>query len=209
LAGYIVARPEILFMFKRKDRFLAFDAFRIVDGRVVATINRDSWDEPACRRLGIDWDSCLIMEGMTLVTSDGEKVGAIDSVEYDERSGKVSGLQVTDGAAARALIGVSKIPAKLIVGYQDGKMVAKRAASEIKTEGGLAAKAGEQTAIATHAIKEKTKGAREAASNASKKAGKAAGKALDTGSLALGKQLGRTKGMFKAFKDEYKKGRGK
>ncbi|MDR2587262.1 MAG: PRC-barrel domain-containing protein [Coriobacteriales bacterium] len=209
MAGYIVARPEILFMFKRKDRFLAFDAFRIVDGRVVATIDRDSWDAPACKRLEVDWDRCLIMEGMTLVTSDNEKVGTIDSVEYDERSGKVIALQVTDGAAARALIGVSKIPAKLIVGYQDGKVVARRAASEIKTEGGLAAKAGEQAAIATHTIKEKTKGARKTANDVSKKAGKAASKALDSGSLALGKQLGRTKGMFKAFKDEYKKGRGK
>jgi hypothetical protein len=46
-------------------------------------------------------------------------------------------------------------------------------------------------------------------SNVSKKAGKVADNALDIGSKALGKQLGRTKGMFKGFRDEYKKGRGK
>jgi sporulation protein YlmC with PRC-barrel domain len=196
-------------MFKRKDRFLAFDAFRVIDGRVVATIDHDSWDAPACKRLGIDWDTCLILEGMPLVTSDGAKVGTIDAVEYNERSGKATAFQVSDGAAAKALVGVSKIPLDLIIGYKNGKMVAKRAASEAKSEGGLAAKAGEQTAVAAHVIKQKTESVRKTASGASKKAGKAAGKAIDTGSKALGKQLGRTKGMFKGFKDEYNKARGK
>jgi uncharacterized protein YrrD len=209
LAGYIIARPDILFMFKRKDRFLAYDAFRVIDGRVVATIDRDSWDEPACKRLGIDWDTCLILEGMTLVTSDGTKVGTIDAVEYNERSGKATTFQVTDGAAAKALLGVSKIPVDLILGYKNGKMVAKRAASQVKTDGGLAAKAGAQTAVAAHTVMKKTESARKAASAAGKTASKAAGKALNTGSKALGKQLGRTKGMFKGFADEYKKARGK
>jgi uncharacterized protein YrrD len=209
LVGYLVARPDILFMFKRRDRFLAWDAFKVVDGRVVATIDRDSWDESACKRLGIDWDTCLILEGMTLVTSDGAKVGVVDGVEYNERSGKAIALQVADGVAAKALVGVSKIPVELIIGYRDGKLVAKRAASDVKAEGGLAEKAGEQAAIATHVIKEKTESARKAASKAGKKAGKAADQALTVGSRALGKQLRRTKGMFTGFMDEYKKGRGK
>jgi sporulation protein YlmC with PRC-barrel domain len=209
LVGYLIARPDLLFMFKRKDRFLAWDAFRVLDGRVVATIDRDSWDEPACKRLGIDWDSCLILEGMMLVTSDGEKVGLIDAVDYDERSGKAIALRVGDGATARTLIGTSRIPMKLIVGYRDGRMVAERAAGDISAEGGLAAKAGEQTAVAAQVVKEKTAKARKVVRKASAKAGKAADQALDSGSRALGKQLGRTRGMFKAFRDEYKKGRGK
>jgi uncharacterized protein YrrD len=205
LAGYIVKRPDFIFMFKRKDRFLAYDAFKIIDGKVVGTTDKDSWDEPACKRLGIDWDTCLILEGMALVTRDGTKVGTIDGVEYDERSGDLTALEVTDGATAKALLGVTKIPRELIIGYKDGKVLAKCAASELQTEGGLAAKAGEQTAVITNAVMEKTESARQAAGTASKKAGKVAGKALDSGSKALGKQLGKTKGMFKAFKDEYKK----
>jgi sporulation protein YlmC with PRC-barrel domain len=196
-------------MIKRKDRFLAYDAFRVMDGRVVATVDRDSWDEPACRRLGINWDECLILEGMTLVTSDGTKVGTIDAIEYNERSGKTTAFEVADGAAAKALLGVTKIPLDLIIGYKNGQIIARRAASDIKMEGGLAAKAGEQTAVATHAIKQKTESVRKTASNASKKASKAAGKAINTGSRALGKQLGKTRGMFKGFSDEYKKARGK
>jgi len=205
MVGYIVGRPDFLFMFKRKDRFLSYDAYKVVDGRVVATIDRDSWDEPACKRLGLDWDTCLILEGMALVTKDGTKVGVIDSVEYDERTGKTNALQVGDGIAAKTILGVSSIPMELIVGYKNGQIVAKRAATEIQAEGGLASKAGEQAAVVSHVVKEKTKSASKTAKKMSKIAGKTASNALDSGSKALGKQLGRTRGMFKAFKDEYKK----
>ena len=205
LVGYIVGRPDLLFMFKRRDRFLAHDAFKVVDGRVVATIDRDSWDEPAWKRLGIDWDTCLIIEGMPLVTEDGEKVGTIASVEYDEKTGKIIAVQVGEGMAAKAIVGVSHIPLKLIVGYQDGQIIARSAASDIQAEGGLAAKAGEQAAVVTNVVKEKTASARKTAKVIGKNTGKMAGNALDSGSKALGTQLGKTRGMFKAFKDEYKK----
>jgi hypothetical protein len=142
---------------------------------------------------------------MALVTGDGTKVGTIDAVEYDERSGELMALEVTDGATAKALLGVTKIPRELIIGYKDGRVLAKRAASGIQTEGGLAAKAGEQTAVVANAVKVRTESAVKTAGDVTKKAGKMADKALDSGSKALGKQLGRTKGMFKAFKDEYDK----
>jgi sporulation protein YlmC with PRC-barrel domain len=205
LAGYLVGRPDLLFMFKRRDRFLAYDAFQVVDGRVIATIDHDSWDAPACKRLALDWESCLILEGMDIVTKNRTKLGTIDAVEYDERTGRCASLLVADGIAARALIGHATIPIDLVIGFEGGALVVKRAASEVKSEGGLAAKAGEQTAVAMHAVKTRTQTARNAASNAGKKASKAAGKAIDAGSVAVGKQLGKTKGMFKAFKDEYKK----
>ena len=56
--------------------------------------------------------------------------------------------------------------------------------------GGVAAKAGEGYAKAKVAGKE---------------AAEKAGEAVAEGSRAFGKQLGRTKGMFGAFMDEYKK----
>ena len=212
LVGYIVARPDFLFMIKRRDLFLAYDAFKIVDGKVLATIDRDSWDKSACKRLGIDWDECLILEGMDLVTKDGDKVGIIDSVEYNEHTGKAISIQVSSGIGTRAVLGVSSIPREMIIGYSKGQIIAKNAASIIQSEGGLAAKAGEQVAIVSNVVKEKTEPVRKTAKKIGKKvsrAGKVAGKtadyALDTGSKALGKQLGKTKGMFKAFKDEYKK----
>jgi hypothetical protein len=99
---------------------------------------------------------------------------------------------------------------------RDAKLIVRFESQEIQTEGGLAAKAGEGAAIAGNAIVKGTAKATKAAGEASKKAGKAASEALDTGSKALGKGIGagiravdkqrkRTKGMFKGFRDEYKK----
>ena len=192
-------------MFKRRDRFLAYDAFQVVDGRVIATTDHDSWDAPACKRIALDWENCLILEGMDIVTKDRTKLGTIDAVEYDERTGRCTALLAADGIAARTLVGHATIPMELVIGFEDGALVVKRSASGIKSEGGLAAKAGEQTAVAMHAVKARTRTARNAASNAGRKASKAAGKAIGVGTVAVGKQLGKTKGMFKAFKDEYKK----
>lgn len=192
-------------MFKRRDRFLAFDSYKVVDGRIVATIDKDSWDMAACKRLGIDWAECLILEGMQLVLKDGTKVGTIDGVEYNERTGKPLAFQIGEGIASKALLGVSSIPVELIIGYKDGRVIAKKAAANISAQGGLASKAGEQVAVATNAVIEKTAVARQTAKVISKKTGKAADKALDSGSKALGKQLGKTRGMFQSFKDEYKK----
>jgi hypothetical protein len=174
--GYLVERPEILFMYKPSDRFLAYDAFRIIDGRVVATIDRDSWDAPACERLGLDWSTALLLEGMPLVTVGGVKLGSIDSVEYDERSGKPLAFLMTDGLAAKALIGSANIPVELLVRYQDGGLIVKDEAMDIATQGGLAERAGEQAAIAAENIKEGTAKVARAAGEVTAKASKAAGK---------------------------------
>jgi len=176
LMGYLVDRPEIAFMYKPPDRFLAYDAYRIIDGRVVATIDRDSWDIPACERLGLDWDAALLLEGMPLVTAGGVKLGSIDSVEYDERSGKPLAFLMTDGLAAKALIGSASIPAELLVRYQDGGLVVKNEAMDVAMQGGLAERAGEQAAIAAENIKEGTAKVAQAASEVTAKASKAAGK---------------------------------
>ena len=73
-------------------------------------------------------------------------------------------------------------------------MVVDDAAKDLQLTGGVAAKAGEGYA------KAKVKGAA-----ASKKFDAKASVAVDKGSKALGKQLGKTKGMFNSFLDEYKK----
>ncbi|MDR2196548.1 MAG: PRC-barrel domain-containing protein [Coriobacteriales bacterium] len=216
LVGYLVSRPDLLFMFKRPDRFIAYDAFRILDGRMVATVDRDSWDAAACRRLGLDWDACLLLEGMPVLTSDGEALGRVDAVDYDERNGKTLALEVTDNLAARALLGVSRIPIEYVTECRDAQLIVRREALGVQTEGGLAAKAGEGAARAGDALAKGSAKMRKGAREVTRKAGQAATEALDAGSKALGRGLGagsravgtqmkRTKGMFKAFRDEYRK----
>lgn len=180
LVGYLVSRPDFLWMVKRDDRFLAYDAFKVEDGRIIGTIDRDSWDAAACKRLGIDWDCCLLLEGMPIVSSDGYEFGVIDGVEYDERSGKVQGFAATSGITGKALLGTYTIPHTYLVGYRNGTVVVKPAACEVLPEGGLAAKAGEGVAVVSQNIQDATA-----------KVGKAAGKAVDKASIAAGKALGK------------------
>ena len=231
LAGYLVSRPDLLFMVKRNDKFLAFDSFRVVDGRIVGTIDHDSWDDAACKRLGLDWNSCLILEGMTIKTSSGDEIGRVESANYDERSGATESLEVTDGATAKALLGSYTIPIEHVIGYRDGFLIVEPKAIKVSPEGGLAARAGEGVALASKsmsdmgakaanvvgsAVEKVSKAAGDRAEQAGKatgdaveKAGKAAEKAVDQGAHVLGKQLKKSKGMFAAFKEEYKKESGK
>ena len=109
---------------------------------------------------------------------------------FDETTGAVQDFLIGDGGMAESLVGFVQVPASMLVGYEKGCMIVTPEAANQGLTGGLAGKAGEATARA------KAEGA---------KAAEKAGKAVDKGSRALGKQLGRTKGMFGAFVEEFKK----
>ena len=82
-------------------------------------------------------------------------------------------------------------------GYHNGQMIVDDAAAELECSGGAAAAAAEAT------VKVKAQAKKGAAA-----LDEHGSKAVDKGSRALGKQLGRAKGMFGGFMDEYKKAAG-
>lgn len=194
VVGFIVRRPDLLWMFKRPEKFLALDAMDTSEGIVRATKGGASWDDAAIRRCGLDWDKCIIWEGMQVRTTEGEVLGHVDDISFDEATGDIDALFLDDGGTARALIGSVEIPHELMVGYKDDWLVVKPEAAECKLTGGLAAKAGEASAKAGIAAKQ-----------AGKDAGKAVSKAVDAGSYGLGKGIGRIKNSITGAVDEYKK----
>ena len=194
VVGFLVARPDVAGMVKRKDVFLALDAIAPCDGGVRVTKGDESYDDAARKRLGLDWDSCLIWAGMDAKTTDGKELGYVNDAEFNSKTGEVDAFMVGDGSMAQQLVGSVRIPADMLRGYEKGYMLVAPEAASQELTGGVAAKAGESYA------KAKIEGKKAAA-----KAGKAAGEAVDAGSRALGKQLGRTKGMFSSFMDEFKK----
>ena len=197
VVGFIVRRPDLLWMFKRPEKFLALDAMDTSEGVVRATKGGASWDDAAIKRNGLDWDKCIIWEGMQVRTSEGEVLGHVDDISFDEVTGDIDSLFLDDGGTARALIGSVEIPHELMVGYTDDKggyLVVKPEAAECKLTGGLAAKAGEASAKASIAAKQ-----------AGHEAGKAVGKAVDAGSYGLGKGIGRIKNSITGAVDEYRK----
>ena len=225
--GFIVKRPDVALMFHRKDLFVAVGGFDFVDGRVVVRDTADATDKAACKRLGVNWDDCVLWIGLPVMCEDGTKFGFVGSVSFDLETGKVHEVHVDAGATANALLGKRVVPAAQIKGFKRGLGVrlaetgheaedgeapdesqfgALVVADEVRTaqvEGGIADKAGRATAVAGAKVKRVVAKARPNVDAAAK----TAGKAVNEGAYVVGRQIERSKGMFAAFKEEYDKAR--
>lgn len=224
--GFIVKRPDVALMFRRKDLFVAVGGFDFVDGRVVVRDSSDATDKAACKRLGVNWDECVLWIGLPVMCEDGTKFGTVGSVTFDLETGKVHEVDVDSGAAANALLGKRIVPASQVVGFKRGlgvelietgheadeeegavdesRLGALVVSDEVKTaavEGGLADKAGRATAVAGAKVKRVMVKAKPNVDAAAK----TVGEAVDKGAYVVGRQIERSKGMFSAFKEEYDK----
>lgn len=222
--GFIVKRPDAALMFHRKDLFLALDGFNYEDGRAIIREDMASTDKAACRRLGVQWDECVIWEGMPILTESGDNLGIVGQVSFDSISGKVASLQVDAGATANALLGTRDLPASIIRGFRRGVGEAIKAAGDydeddeqllgamlvtddalnVEAQGGVAEKAGAATAAAAGQAKKVVK---RVVKPKAQEAAQVAGAAVNKGAFATGRQLGKAAGMFSAFKEEYNKAR--
>lgn len=185
VVGLLVRRPDVAGMVKRPDAFVALDSISTCDQGLVVMRdrNKQGMDQEAIDRLGLDWDACILWTGMDAKTTDGKELGWVDDIEFDAKSGRVRSFFVGDGSVAKSLVGSVVIPANMLRGYDKGFMLVDPAAARLALNGGLAAKAGESYARTRHEGK------------------KVAAKAAKT----VGKRLGKTRGMFGAFMDEYRK----
>lgn len=227
--GFIVKRPDLALMFHRPDMFVPLDAFQLnEDGNIVIDDSKkDSTGSAAIKRLGLNWDTCVMWEGMPLIKESGEELGHIGNIEFSAKSGKLVSVTAERGATAKTLLGQLVIPADEIIGFKLGIGVELseewvehegedaqplRGAILVSdnvdlsfTQGGIAEAAGQQAAKAQGKVRQAASSVKPAAAQAAKKTGEAVNK----GAYATGKQLGRAKGMFSAFKEEYDKASGK
>ena len=180
--GVLVSRPDIAGMVKRDDVFVLLSAIEPRDKSVIMTGGDNDVDEKAIKRLGVDWDTCLIWEGMDAKTVKGRELGFISDAEFDSETGDVRIFLVGDGSVAKAIVGLLEIPVDMLVGYRDGWMIVDADAAKLELNGGVAAKAGEGVARVRY------EGGKAVA-----KADEAAGKAIEAGSHSLGKALGKAK----------------
>ena len=207
VVGVQVKQPDIAGMVRRPDVFVALDRLKPYAGADVPkpgyafVAETEASDKAALKRLGIDYDRCIIWVGMDVRTSDGKNLGFVSSANFDEQTGEVESFSCGDGGAANALIGSRVFGQAAVLGYRDGYMVVRPEAAGSGFSGGLAEKAG--AAAGQAQVKAAEVG--EKASVAASKAGKVAGEAANKGARSLGKQLGRTKGMFSSFKEEFDK----
>lgn len=225
--GFIVKRPDLLWMFHRKDMFVSIEGYDLVDGRIVIRNESDSTDAAACKKLGVDWNDCVLWVGLPVMTMDGQAYGTVGSVTFNRITGAVKSIETDAGATANTLLGKREVPANLIKGFKRGMGVALSRNGEsmaegeeeravlgsilvsdevrsIEAEGGLAEKAGQATAVAADKAGKAVGKVKAAGSEAAE----AAGKAVNKGAYATGKQIAKTKTMFSDFKEEYDKARG-
>lgn len=197
VVGFIVRRPDLLWMFKRPEKFLALDAIDITDGVVVPTQGMASWDDAAIKRLDVDWDTCILWEGIQVRTPKGVEIGSVDEISFDEATGEINSLFLDDGAVARGLIGSIEIPAEMMRGYKKGILIVDPEAAQLGHSGGLAAKAGEASAKVTIETKERVTAVNEAATQA-------ASDAIEVTTTGIGKGIKRIKNSVQGAVDGYR-----
>ena len=222
VVGFLVKRPDLLLMFHRKDSFVALDGFHIEDGRVMINDDKEATGNAAVKRLGLDWDNCVLWIGMPVVTKSGAQLGYVGNVAFDIKTGVVDSFDVDTGAMNDAIVGKITIPAAMVRGFKRGvgtalaevdehgqgdetaelgAILVDDAAADIQAVGGAAEAAGEAVAVAS----DKAHKAVETAKPKVQEASRAAGEAVEKGVHATGKQLGKSKKMFADFKDEFDK----
>lgn len=220
--GFIVKRPDLLWMFRRKDKFVSIEGYDIVDGRIAIRNVPEATDRAACKALGVNWDDCVLWVGLPVMTEDGTSLGMVGNVTFNRITGMVDTFDTDSGATANALLGKRTIPADLVKGFRRGMgvalaqvgsegretdevvlgaMLVDDAAKDLVAEGGVAEKAGAVTAVAVDKVHTTVDKAKPVVSEAAKKTGEVVNK----GAYATGKQISKSKHMFQDFKAEYDK----
>jgi len=233
--GFIVKRPDLLWMFKRSDMFVSVDGYDLIDGQICIRPEGKSTDSAAYKTLGVNPDESVVWVGLPLMDESGQSFGVVGNVVFNAVTGTVQTIESDAGATANALLGKREIPANLIKGFRKGigaalsltdgtngedaeviygALLVSEEVEALEVEGGLAEKAGKSVAVIADKAGKMTAGVTKKASDVTalisektKEPVEAAGKAINKGAYATGKQISKTKGMFSSFKDEYKKAR--
>ena len=220
--GFVVKRPDLLWMFHRSDLFVPIDGYDLVDGRIVIRPEAATSGKAYCKQAGLNWDDCVLWVGLPVMSQDGESCGYVGNVTFNRLTGAVKSFETDNGAASNTLLGKRTIPADMVRGFkrgvgaalaqmgdegtetdevQLGAMLVSNEVADLNSEGGVAEAAGAATAVAVDKVHTTVDKAKPVVSNAAKKTGEAVNK----GAYATGKQISKSKHMFQDFKSEYDK----
>ena len=98
--GFIVKRPDLLWMFHRKDIFVALGGFDFADGRIRVKPDAPTSGHAVCRAMGLDWDKCVLWEGLPIMTADETAVGFVNNITFDIETGQVEAVEASNGEAS-------------------------------------------------------------------------------------------------------------
>lgn len=162
VAGFVVQRPRFLWLFDRKDRYVALDRCDLAKREVTVRSGRDAWGRTAASRLGFSWDDAVIWVGMPAATERGDGLGKVRDGLFDPATGELDALGLTGGLTADVAVGVRDLPADLVRGFDGSAVVLSNEAATVDTSGGAAVAAGKGAAVAKKAGVDAAKKAAEA-----------------------------------------------
>ncbi|MGI6033241.1 MAG: hypothetical protein ACOX69_07470 [Coriobacteriales bacterium] len=194
--GIMIKRPDLLLMKKRDDRFVSLDRLKKCEDGLEVIDEADSWDKAACKRLGVDFSKCIIWDYMPVKSKDGTDLGLIKEVFFDEDTHIISEVDISNSGADKAILGATRVPLNMLLGYKDGSIYVRNEAKEIEEAGGLAAKAGEAWAKTKH-------DAAKVGKRASDNAAKAADHAMNEGAVKVGESIGKARKKMNDSFDEH------
>lgn len=194
VVGVMVKLPEVAGIYAKPDEFVSLKALTLADEDLIISEDASLRGASAEKDLGYDWGQCVIIEGMDALTQSGSQLGVVRSVEFDCETGLITDYFVDDGALATSLVGELIIPADLCRGADEGRIVFDDSACKLDPSGGLAQKAGSATKTIADGASKSWEAARAKGNETAPKAAR-----------ALGRQIGKTRGMFTSFVDEFKK----
>ena len=171
--GFVVKRPDLLWMFHRADVFVPIDGYDLVDGRVIIRPDAAASGKAYCKKEGLNWDDCVLWVGLPVMSEDGESYGIVGNVTFNHLTGTVDCFETDNGATSNALLGKRTIPADMVRGFkrgmgaalanmgaegiegeevQLGAMLVSPQVADLNSEGGVAEKAGAATAVAVDKV---------------------------------------------------------
>lgn len=206
VVGFAIERSDLALMIERKDRYVALDRVRLVDGELQIE-GTAAWDGAAAKRLGIDWDKTVAWAGMPARTESGKDVGFVRDAVFDEATGQINALGLSEGATRDAAVGTRELPARMVRGFDGEAVVLADEAALVEVDGGAAAAAGRATAVAKVKTEIAMDTATEKIDEVAVAAGEAAGKAVAYAKVkakaaAQSDQGKKAIGWLKALKDE-------
>ena len=118
--GFVVKRPDLLWMFHRADVFVPIDGYDLVDGRVIIRPDAAASGKAYCKKEGLNWDDCVLWVGLPVMSEDGESYGIVGNVTFNRLTGTVDCFETDNGATSNALLGKRTIPADMVRGFKRG-----------------------------------------------------------------------------------------
>lgn len=137
--GLQVDRTAVLGVFDRRPRFVRLADIQPTESGELAiegeALPKDADGE---RRLGFGWQETVVWHHMPVRSSEGEPVGYVHEVEFDDATGSVATLRISTGALGDLAVGRLEVPGSLIRGFDGEAVVIEPSYAQVESSGGAA-----------------------------------------------------------------------